>query len=302
MEFGKLARIDDVDWTLPEDSPLSLDYLKSLGPAGKTRFWVGAPAWSHKVWEGTVFPPRAKSSEYLHHYARFFNCIELNTTHYRIPTDEQTKKWKDQVGADFLFCPKMPQTISHSPGGMLDRDLIKQWLHFLETLAEHRGPCFMQFPPGFDYNRRAWLHQFLRQWPADLELALEFRHPSWFEGRQIRPSLVKYLQENGVGLVITDVAGRRDVVHTSISAPYTMLRFIGNDLHPSDAARAAVWAERLATWSRAGLQRVFFFVHEPDDIVTPQMTAVVVRELNERAGAGLDLARLAQDDQIGFGI
>lgn len=291
MEFGKLANIDGVDWSLPEDSSSSIAYLRSLPREGPTKFWIGAPAWSHKEWTGKVYPSHAKPADYLHHYARFFNSIELNTTHYRIPTDEQAAKWLEQVEGEFLFCPKMPQTISHSMTGLLDRELLKPWWKFLEAIEGRRGPCFMQLPPGFDYSRKALLHQFLRGWPPEFDLCLEFRHPSWFEGRQILPALRAYLQDRGVGLVITDVAGRRDVLHASISAPYTMIRFVGNDMHPTNLTRAAAWAERLARWKAEGLRQVFFFVHEPEDRAVPEMAELVVKELNEKADAGLELAR-----------
>jgi len=288
MEFGKLSNIEGVDWSLPPVDTASIAFLKSLPQQNTpTKFFIGTPAWGHKEWVGKIYPPKTKAADFLHYYSRNFNTIEFNTTHYRIPVEEQVQKWIAQVPEGFLFCPKLYQGISHSNEGMLDKVLLREWFQFLEKLGAYRGPCFAQFPPHFDYSRKNILFHFLQQWPAEFDLALEFRHPSWFQDGQILPALTKYLQSRNIGLVITDVAGRRDLVHSSVSAGFVMLRFIGNNLHPTDAPRARVWSERIASWSQAGLREMFFFVHEPDDISAPEMANEVIRDLNEECGANL---------------
>lgn len=283
MEFGKVSNLEPIDWSLPPDDPLSAEFLG--GVPAKTRFWIGAPAWGHKEWVGQIYPPKTKAAEFLWHYSRNFNCIELNTSHYRIPTADQIEKWVAQVPPEFLFCPKILQTLSH--GGLLDRDLLKTWLESLPHYGANLGPCFLQLPPTFDYSQKAALFHFLQAWPENFELALEFRHPSWFQNGHLLPALAKYLYGRRIGLVLLDVAGRRDLIHTSITASFTMLRFIGNDLHPSDAVRSREWAARIKSWQQQGLERFFFMVHEPDDLNAPKMADVVIKDLNEEVKAGL---------------
>lgn len=293
MEFGKLENIEDVDWTLPRDSEQSLNFLRTLkrsvsaSTEHSTNYRLGTPAWAHKEWVGLIYPPKTAAADYLYHYSRTYGCIELNTSHYRIPSIDQVSKWKSLVTPDFLFCSKLFQEISHRRHGLSDKDLLSAWYTYLQSLEQNRGPSFIQFPPHFDYGSKALLFRFLKQWPEEFELALEFRHPSWLQDRQILPALTEYLQSRRIGLVITDVAGRRDILHTSISSDFTMLRFIGNDLHPSDTTRMADWASRLKKWSDEGLKRVFFFVHEPDDIRAPEMTQITIRYLQEICGADL---------------
>lgn len=288
MEFGKIPSVENVNWTLPPDDPSSVAYLRGLNSQGPTQYFIGTPAWGPKEWIGKIYPEKTKPVDFLTYYARNFNTIELNTSHYRIPSAEQVEKWAQQVTPRFLFCPKLFQGISHSEQGMLDKKLLQEWFTFLKNLNAHRGPCFAQFPPHFDYSKKAQLFYFLQQWPDEYELALEFRHPSWFQDGKILPALTKYLQGRNIGLVITDVAGRRDVLHTSVSAPFTLLRLIGNNLHPSDRTRAKEWSERFNQWSQQGLQKVFFFVHEPDDINAPEMAQSVIQYLNEDCGADLE--------------
>ena len=274
MEFGKLhdvSLLDLNDWHLPAEDVLVPSFLKAFDRT-ETQLFIGAPAWSHKEWIGKIYPAKTKSTDYLFHYSRYFNTIELNTTHYRIPTPEQTQKWIEKVPENFVFCPKVFQGISHDYAGLTDLDLLRSWFDFLNNLRNHCGPSFLQLPPHFDYNKKAVLFKFLQLWPDHYRLALEFRHPSWFQDGVIIPALTRYLQSRNIGLVITDVAGRRDVLHSSISAPFTLIRFIGNELHSTDYIRAQKWNERLNHWSQQGLQEVFFFVHQPDDISIPEMT------------------------------
>lgn len=274
MEFGKVHQtslLDKINWELPHLDPLVQPFLNKL-KTHTTKLWIGAPAWSHKEWVGKIYPEKTKAADYLFHYSRYFNTIELNTSHYRIPTTEQTQKWIEKVPDTFVFCPKVFQGISHDFTGMTDASLLTAWFDFLNQLGPYCGPCFMQLPPHFAYNQKALLFKFLQMWPDKHQLALEFRHPSWFENGVILPALTQYLQSRNMGLVITDVAGRRDVLHSSVSASFAMTRFIGNDLHDTDFVRAKLWNERLEQWSAQGLKDIYFFVHEPDDVSVPEMT------------------------------
>ncbi len=279
MEFGKLPNIENVNWSLPADDPTSTAFLSQQENDGHLQIYFGTPAWGHKEWIGKIYPPKTKATDFLFYYSRYFNTIELNTSHYRIPTQEQTQKWIEKVPPEFCFCPKIYQGISHSRGGLIDKPLLKQWLSFLEELGEYAGPSFLQLPPYFEYHAKAELFEFLKQWPDDFALSLEFRHPSWFQDARILPALTQYLQSRNIGLVITDVAGRRDVLHSSIGADFSMVRFIGNDLHPSDYDRAQNWTKRFKIWEQQGLKTLYLFIHEPDDILAPEMTTYFLDQL-----------------------
>lgn len=283
MEFGKVSDLEPVDWTLPEADV-------SFRPQGlASRILLGTPAWGHREWVGKIYPAKTPASDYLTHYARNFGTIELNTTHYRIPDQGLVERWRARVPEEFLFCPKISQGISHGPGGLLDRALREEWVRSLGFFGAQLGPSFLQLPPSFDYSRKAELFHFLRDWPDEKPLAIEFRHGSWFTpARMILPALGQYLRERSMGLVITDVAGRRDLLHGSVTAPFALVRFIGNGLHPTDFSRLADWAVRLKEWREAGVERVFFFLHQPDDLLAPEIADHAIKLFNEVLGAGLE--------------
>ena len=65
-------------------------------------------------------------------------------------------------------------------------------------------------------------------------------------------------------LVITDVAGRRDVLPQRLTTPTAFIRFNGHGLVGSDYERADAWAERLAAWYAQGLHTAYMFIHQKD--------------------------------------
>lgn len=242
MEFGKLRDISKVDWALPSEDPGN---SKRLRRSASSQVFFGAPAWGSKHWIGKIYPAKTPAEKFLYYHARAFNCIELNATHYRIPNARTTSKWLSQVPDGFVFCPKLHKDISHTRGGLLDRVLLKDWCDFLRRLQSHLGPCFIQLNEMFTYRSRALLFQFLESWPSEFRLSLELRHGSWFRHGVVLPALADYLSYKNIGLVITDVAGRRDVLHSTLSSYWTMIRLIGNHLDPRDAFRLELWADRI---------------------------------------------------------
>ncbi|NJN77285.1 MAG: DUF72 domain-containing protein [Saprospiraceae bacterium] len=53
-----------------------------------------------------MYPTGTKSNKFLFHYGKQFNTIELNTTHYRIPTLSTIENWRQAVPKDFKFVQK----------------------------------------------------------------------------------------------------------------------------------------------------------------------------------------------------
>ncbi|RZA02049.1 MAG: DUF72 domain-containing protein [Moraxellaceae bacterium] len=115
MEFGKVpaSELSRLQFQLPADDPRTELALKMKPRKGSARIGVGAPVWGVKGWEGKVYPLGTDTKDFLHHYSRQFNSIELNTTHYRIPDLETIRRWRAATPEGFRFCPKFPQSISH---------------------------------------------------------------------------------------------------------------------------------------------------------------------------------------------
>ena len=68
---------------------------------------VGTSGWSYPSWRPGFYPEGTKPEEFLRFYAARFDTVELNTTGYRLPAEEQFQRWADAVPDGFRFAPKL---------------------------------------------------------------------------------------------------------------------------------------------------------------------------------------------------
>lgn len=282
MDFGKISDLSRVDFSLPPDHPSTSSVLSGGKAAGrKPHVWIGCPTWANKPWIGTWYPAGVQDKDLLYWYARQFNTIELNTTHYRIPDTATISRWRQAVRPGFMFCPKFPQEISHHLLLLQAQTLSDTFCASILGLEEHLGLSFLQLPPSFGPEYAATLERFLLSVPRQVPLAVEFRHPDWFKENEEARAGFALLEALNVSVVLTDVAGRRDVLHQRLTTPVAFIRFVGNGLHPSDYARINDWVARLKAWFDKGLQCLCFFVHQPDISHSPVLAQYLIRQLNE---------------------
>ncbi len=311
MEFGKVdsAQLNEIDLVLPPDDPRTWATLKSARglrqrpdlnrrlPQLKPRIGVGAPAWAVKKWLGKVYPVGTPTKDFLYHYSRQFNSIELNSTHYGIPDEATVTRWRETTPNGFKFNVKFFQNISHHHALDENAGLTRSFVNAVMALEDRLGFCFLQLPPSFDVGHVPRLEKFLKQIPREMPLAVEVRHPSFFSDHRLSNQYYRILQDYGAHVVITDVAGRRDVLHTSLTSSRVMIRFIGNAHDQIDDARLISWIKRLDTWLKMGLEQVEFFIHEPEDRTAPEVIGRFIDRMNVECG--LSLGRWREDCDFG---
>jgi len=128
--------------------------------------------------------------------------------------------------------------------------------------------------------------------PDDARVCLELRHPDWFLKKEHTKEIYQILEELRLGTVITDTAGRRDALHMGLTIPVAFIRFVGNDLHPSDYERIDDWIERIGDWVEKGLETLYFFMHQPSEANSPVLTRYMAEKLNETYGLELKVPEL----------
>ncbi|GAB3642084.1 DUF72 domain-containing protein [Spirosoma arcticum] len=287
MDFGKTHNLDAVNFALPPGAPFNATIWAAVEPTSRPQVFIGGPVWANKDYVGKVYPTNAKERDFLHYYTRQFNTIELNLTHYQIPTGGIIDKWRAEATVGFTYCPKFPQIISHERQLIATEGLTEEFVNAVLGLEEYLGMTFLQLPPSFGPDKWPVLEAYLKSLPDELDVAVEFRHPDWF-----KPATGMLTLERLYGLrrhtVITDVAGRRDVLHMGLSSPVLTLRFIANEGHPTDYTRVDAWVQRLKTWFDKGLQTAYLFVHGGGDNDTaPELILYWTRELNKHCGLNL---------------
>lgn len=282
MKFGKTElKPEEIDFTLPE-----MVNLPKFKHRDEPEVYTGQPLWSVRANVGKIYPKGTKAKDFLYHYSRQFNSIELNATYYKIPTIDQVKNWKSQTPPDFKFCPKFPQFISHRKVLSEKTGPLDEFLTHIYHFGDQLGVTFLQLPPHFGPDSIEELKKFVGLWPDDMTFAVEFRHPEWFRNGDAWQSITDHLMEKGIGTVITDTPGRRDVLHMKISSPQVVVRFKGNNLHSSDFSRIDSWADRSLDMLRSGVSQVYFFVHQEDESLGIELAQKYINKINTEMHSG----------------
>lgn len=299
MDFGKVENVGAVNFVLPPDNSRNQLFLDTLAPRNEAfRLYTGATGWTTKEWLGHYYPTDAKPKDYLQHYGRLFNSIELNSTHYATPNEQTVQDWYDKTPPDFKFAPKVPQVISHNRQLSNTADSVLRFAASVLGLREKLGVSFLQLPPTFSPQQLPELAAFLELFPVQqVPLAVELRHPDWFGNPKHSDKLWEVLQKNGVGAVVTDVAGRRDVLHQCITAPFVLIRFVGNTLHETDYRRLDEWAARIAEWQKKPIKEVYFFLHQPDNILVPEAMVYFANAVNKYLDVPIVVPQRVQNSQ-----
>jgi uncharacterized protein YecE (DUF72 family) len=197
--------------------------------ASVARAYVGASGWSYPSWRPDFYPAGTKREEYLARYADRLPSVELNSTGYRIPGEEQFTSWAEQTPETFRFAVKMQAY------------QLRQAATFEEgvrMLGERLGPVRILVTQKRD---EGFLTLALGSLDPALKLAFDFRHESW-AGVE--------LPENAV--CVNDVDAR---------APFRYLRF--RDPPYSDKAIKRI-ADDVRPLVASGIEVFAYFSHEKE--------------------------------------
>ena len=288
MDFGKLANVDAVDFALPPEPAANVGFLLRHASAAddSPTVLVGTAGWGDRRFVGKLYPSGARASEFLRCYSRAFRTNELNSTYYGVDP-ERIARWVATVPPGFRFCPKFPSTITHELGiDRADREL-EDFLAALAHFGDRLGRAWVLLPPEFGPRRFGALAGFVAAIGPRVPLGVELRHPDWFTDRGAWEAVCALFEQHRATAILTDVAGRRDVLHMRLTAPAAFVRFVGNGLHRSDFERLDAWVERIGRWVDGGLAELFFFLHQPEDHQTYELALHFVPRLADRLGLEL---------------
>ena len=131
------------------------------------RLSVGTSGWSYPSWRPGFYPAGMDPSEFLGFYATRFTTVELNTTGYRLPSEDQFARWAEQVPDGFEFAPKLP-------GGRLrSLDIFEQRVR---ALGDRLGPVRISLKSPRDDGA---IELLLGSLDPSLRLAFDLEHETW---------------------------------------------------------------------------------------------------------------------------
>jgi uncharacterized protein YecE (DUF72 family) len=149
--------------------------------ADTSKLFIGPAGWSYRDWVGPVYPPSGRIDR-LSYIAGFFNCIELNSSFYRVPSGSLVSSWRDRLSPfhGFRLTVKVWSRFTHELAG--SRDEVRSFIDRFEPLiaAGRIGAFLLQFPWSFrnDTGNRKHLDH-LGLWFSGVPAAVELRHGSW---------------------------------------------------------------------------------------------------------------------------
>lgn len=152
---------------------------------------VGTAGWSYADWEGRVYP-RSKPHGFhpLPLLAKTFDCVEVNSTFYALPSATHAARWAQLVVGrpPFRFLVKLNRDFTHGVQTEEWPDKAEAFLRGVEPLrtARRLSALLVQFPVSFlfgkqEVRRLGEIHGLF----GEIPLVLEVRHESWFS----RPAL-----------------------------------------------------------------------------------------------------------------
>ncbi len=208
------------------------------------RLSVGTSGWSYPSWKPGFYPPGAKPAEFLRHYAERLPSVELNTTGYRIPSEEQFERWAAATPSGFTFAPKLNAFRLGELATFEER---------VRRLGDRLGPIRVLVGSARD---EGFLQLALGSIDPGLRVAFDFRHDSWSE-----PELE--LPDNAVR--VNDLGA---------TAPFRYLRLREPPYSDGDLRE---WASRIRPVLDNGVDVYCYFRHE-DEPTAPRY-AERLREL-----------------------
>jgi uncharacterized protein YecE (DUF72 family) len=181
----------------------SIAAYPSLAPAPRNLF-PGTSGWAYPTWKPGFYPKEVPSRAYLQFYASRLPSVEVNYTFRTLPSAAQLEGWLDATPPGFRFGFKAPQRITHFQRLRESHATVAEFTAALKParVAGKLGPLLFQLPPNFVADN-ARLEAFLAA-PVfvdndPLQVAFEFRHPSWFT-----EATYEILRRNNRALCIAD--------------------------------------------------------------------------------------------------
>jgi uncharacterized protein YecE (DUF72 family) len=286
MLFGQLPIKDlkKVMFKFPSDPKENASVLKSAR-AAETKLYLGCAKWGRREWIGKIYPNGTKEKDFLKFYADHYGSIELNATHYKLYDAGKLKEWKHDVNNKvFKFCPKAHRGMSYLKDSRTKSNLTKDFIKNIRVLDNNLGPIFITHDEKIKWDAQSEkeFFKYLETLPKDITFFVEERWPGFYQDKKLMSRYYSRLRELNIGSVITDTAGRRDVLHMRLTIPKTFVRFVGNSLHPSDFPRIDQWATRFKKWIDLGIEEIYFFMHMHDEGKSPELTQYVVKQFNKK--------------------
>lgn len=162
---------------------------------------VGTSGWQYDDWRASLYagvPTRL----WLERHAEAFATVEVNNAFYRLPRREVFASWAARTPPDYVVTVKGSRFLTHVRRLREPQEPVARLLDRLAGLGDRLGAVLLQLPPTLQRDT-GLLDACLACFPAAVRVAVEPRHPSWWD-----PGVREVLERRGAALVWADSGGR----------------------------------------------------------------------------------------------
>lgn len=215
---------------------------------------IGTSGWQYRHWKGVFYPEHVKRKDWLAYYAQHFDCVEVNSSFYAMPTNETIAAWCDCVPSDFIFSVKAPRRITHFKKLKNCEAEVGELFRRLQAFGDRLGPVLFQLPPRWRCNLHR-LEKFIADLPSGPRIVFEFRDTSWHI-----EDVYALLETRAMAFCIFDsgrftapIVDRGDLVYARLHGPDAA--YTGSYRAP----RLRIWVDRAQAWNRRKKNVYLFF-------------------------------------------
>jgi uncharacterized protein YecE (DUF72 family) len=184
-------------------------------------YYVGTSGWNYPNWQELFYPKGLKSTEWLNHYAQYFNSVEVNNSFYALPKKENLKRWVRLTPRDFIFSVKVWNVITHKRRLVNCQENLSLFLENISILKDQMGAILFQMPPNFKMDLEL-LKSFIKILPKGWRYTFEFRNPEWHS-----EEVYEILHINNIAFCIFEMS---DIISPrQVTADFIYMRLHGRE-------------------------------------------------------------------------
>jgi len=113
---------------------------------------IGTCSWADDALAKHWYPPGVKAAERLPYYAEHFDTVEVDSTYYRLPSDEMVERWAERTPDGFVMHVKAfglmtrhPVKLESLPPDLRDEAPTDERGRVERRCREFRGEVFRRF-------------------------------------------------------------------------------------------------------------------------------------------------------------
>ncbi|KAA5546573.1 DUF72 domain-containing protein [Adhaeribacter rhizoryzae] len=192
--------------------------------------------------------------EYLAHYLKYYQTVEINNSFYRLPTYETFANWRQAVPDNFVFAVKASRYITHMKKLKDPQASLANFLQNVTALEEKLGPILFQLPPRWHCDLERF-RQFLQALPSGLLYTFEFRDQTWYN-----EPVYDLLRQYNAAFCIYDLEQHLSPIIATANFVYIRLHGPVGKYNGSYSDEALMgWAEAARTWHAEGKAVYIYF-------------------------------------------